>query len=81
MEIEDLEITHLELKYCERCGKLWLRPRGTAGSYCEACSTEIPYFPLCGRRISRPRLPVNGNAEIESRDEARLMVSGEKWHA
>jgi hypothetical protein len=77
MEIEDLEITRLELKYCERCGKLWLRQRGTGRVYCEGCTSEIPYFPLCGRRLSRPRMPVNARAEIESQDgEVRFMVSG-----
>jgi Zn-finger nucleic acid-binding protein len=25
----------LELKYCERCGGLWLRPQGTDGLFCE----------------------------------------------
>jgi len=35
-EIEDQEI-HVELKYCERCGGLWLRPQGTGGVYCFAC--------------------------------------------
>ena len=27
MEVEDPEVTQLELKYCERCGSLWLRLR------------------------------------------------------
>ena len=28
----------LELKYCERCGGLWLRPRGSDVILCEACA-------------------------------------------
>jgi ribosomal protein L37AE/L43A len=56
MKIDDLEITQLELKYCERCGRLWLRQRDTGTVYCEACTSEMPTFPLCGRRVSRPRL-------------------------
>jgi hypothetical protein len=77
MEIGDLEITRLELKYCERCGKLWLRQRGTGRVYCEACTSEIPYFPLCGRRLSRPRMPVKVQAEIGSQDgTVRFIVSG-----
>jgi hypothetical protein len=27
----------LELKYCERCGGLWLRPRGSPRIYCRPC--------------------------------------------
>jgi Zn-finger nucleic acid-binding protein len=40
METERLEIVHLELKYCERCGGLWLRRRGEAHVYCNACSLQ-----------------------------------------
>jgi hypothetical protein len=29
MEFEGLEIVRLELKYCERCGGLWMRTWGT----------------------------------------------------
>ena len=67
MEIEDWEITRLELKYCERCGGLWLRQRGTGNVYCASCASEMPHFPLCGRRNSRPHLPTNGKFVIESR--------------
>ena len=28
----------LELKYCERCGGLWLRPRGSELVFCAACA-------------------------------------------
>jgi hypothetical protein len=28
---------HVELKYCERCGALWLRPQGRDGVYCTSC--------------------------------------------
>ena len=69
MEIEDWEITRLELKYCERCGGLWLRQRGTGKVYCATCAAELPHFPLCGRRISRPQLPVNGKFPVEGRME------------
>jgi hypothetical protein len=32
---------HVELKYCERCGGLWLRSRGTAGVHCRACCKRL----------------------------------------
>ncbi len=35
----------LELKYCERCGGLWLRPRGTDTVYCARCAEAIAELP------------------------------------
>ena len=31
---------HVELKYCEGCGGLWLRPRGAEEVYCPECAAE-----------------------------------------
>lgn len=28
----------MDLKYCERCGNLWLRPSGSDGATCAPCS-------------------------------------------
>jgi hypothetical protein len=38
-----------ELKYCERCGGLWLRPVGGEQIYCVACGQEIAQLPLPSR--------------------------------
>jgi hypothetical protein len=35
----------LDLKYCERCGGLWLRPYGTDGVYCAACGAYFAERP------------------------------------
>jgi len=40
METEQLEIVYLELKYCERCGGLWLRRKGESNVYCDSCSLQ-----------------------------------------
>lgn len=44
-EVEVIE-TPAELKYCEFCGALWLRPQGSAAVYCDECAswieTELP---------------------------------------
>lgn len=32
---------HVELKYCERCGGLWLRPQKTEGVYCASCTLRF----------------------------------------
>ncbi|HJS98635.1 MAG TPA: hypothetical protein VJ756_06055 [Terriglobales bacterium] len=43
----------LELKYCEQCGGLWLRRRGSDECYCAACARfleDIPPRPRDNRR-------------------------------
>ncbi len=34
-----------ELKYCERCGGLWLRPAGGGQVYCLACGRQMAELP------------------------------------
>ncbi len=34
-----------ELKYCERCGGLWLRPVGGGQIYCAGCGREMAKLP------------------------------------
>ena len=34
---QELEAIHVELKYCEACGALWLRPRNNQVCYCRRC--------------------------------------------
>jgi hypothetical protein len=40
---------HLELKYCERCGALWLRPKGSDLIFCVGCAKAmaglVPLWP------------------------------------
>jgi len=31
----------LELKYCERCGGLWVRQKGVSGVYCSSCRARL----------------------------------------
>ncbi len=54
MEIEGLEIVRMELKYCERCGGLWMRVWGTEEMYCPSCALEMSDLPIGGRK-KRPR--------------------------
>ncbi len=44
----------LELKYCERCGGLWLRPCDTDAVYCAACAEAIRELPPVTRRDNPP---------------------------
>jgi hypothetical protein len=45
MNTEDPEVIQLELKYCERCGVLWLRLRGAQEIHCAPCDLEILDLP------------------------------------
>lgn len=46
MDLDELEIVEMELKYCERCGGLWMRMRGDDGVYCVKCAPEMEQLPL-----------------------------------
>lgn len=41
MEQLDARWVQLELKYCERCGGLWLRLRGSELIFCAACAKAL----------------------------------------
>ena len=53
-EMEGREIL-VELKYCERCGGLWLRPQGTDGVYCASCHMLLAAMPDPGEAPPRKR--------------------------
>lgn len=48
----------LELKYCERCGGLWLRPKGSDLLFCAGCARAmaglVPGLSLLRRRRGGP---------------------------
>jgi hypothetical protein len=74
MEVEGLEVIQLELKYCERCGGLWLRLRGVQEVYCAPCVVEMLELPAPRRVASRPRLPVNHKIEIKAKPAALRVI-------
>ncbi|MGA2424691.1 MAG: hypothetical protein ABSG07_11855 [Terriglobales bacterium] len=43
----------VELKYCERCGGLWLRPQGAEGVYCAKCRVRLAALPNPGEPLPR----------------------------
>ena len=51
----------VELKYCERCGSLWLRQSGMREAYCGQCQSQMRELPLAGyqkqgkRRVTEQR--------------------------
>jgi Zn-finger nucleic acid-binding protein len=48
----------VELKYCERCGGLWLRECGTGRVYCASCEREVADLPVPKKKPQRVRVPV-----------------------
>lgn len=52
----------MELKYCERCGGLWLRPAGSGLTYCAGCAAQMAELPAV-----RLKTPVGGEQEERRR--------------
>ena len=78
--IMEVEVVEMELKYCERCGGLWLRERGSDGVYCEGCVAKMAEFPA---RLKRgPRCERNAPSDLEGVSSQRLAyVCSEGGHA
>ena len=66
MEIDELEIVQLELKYCESCGGLWLRPKGSQQVECAACATRFKQAFGRPGKGGRAHLPRFRSLELES---------------
>lgn len=63
METENMEIIELELKYCERCGGLWLRIRGRDDVYCASCALQVSDLPGAAPRKRGAKLPSRGHGD------------------
>ena len=50
-------LVYFQLKYCERCGSLWMRPDGTATPYCPRCERIMAALPLRTPRPDRKIVP------------------------
>ena len=77
MEMEGLEIVRLELKYCERCGGLWMRTWGTDEVYCPSCAVQMSDMPAVRRR-RKLHLLVSDRVEIKSQCEELSAFFGEE---
>jgi len=60
----------VELKYCERCGGLWLRQQGTKSVYCGGCRAFLAAMPNPGQAPPRKerRRKVRAQREDATRD-------------
>jgi hypothetical protein len=55
----------MELKYCEHCGGLWVRERGTGTVYCDRCQAKVADLPAAKKGSGRLILPVGPHAEVD----------------
>lgn len=51
-----LEAVRFELKYCERCGLLWVRTLGSEQIYCLDCGREIADLPPASHEADEARM-------------------------
>ena len=65
----------LELKICERCGGLWLRPSASRWIYCAGCKKKVSELPKPGMGSPRRQARVGKFAGDETR---RVMVRTER---
>ena len=63
----------VELKYCERCGGLWLRQEGKRGVYCGSCRVLLAAMPDPGEApLRKPRRrKVRAQGEDAQRESVR----------
>jgi len=72
-----------ELKYCERCGGLWLRPVGGRQIYCAGCGREMAQLPAASYEPETAKMPrgprwdgCNGGSGDVEGDEADTYAGG-----
>ena len=67
-----MEVIELELKYCERCGSLWVRETGTGEIFCLPCVLKMQDLPRAGK----PRLTtrIGGNHRVEGKASGLHLV-------
>lgn len=58
----------MELKYCERCGGLWVRECGAGMVYCGSCQEKVADLPIPKKKPGRVRLPVGQQTLVEEYD-------------
>jgi len=69
-------VEEVELKYCERCGGLWLREKGCQDVYCSPCVPKMAEFAVAKVRKRRARLPVGRGIDLHGVEESELCLEG-----
>lgn len=79
MTTEIIELIEVELKYCERCGGLWLRRIGAQQVYCPGCVPEMADFPLARNKRARAGSSASGS-DLET-EQAEFGICCVEGHA
>ena len=58
----------VELKYCERCGMLWMRECGSGLIFCNACQPDVTELPILKKRPHTVKLGIGRRAEVDGYD-------------
>jgi Zn-finger nucleic acid-binding protein len=66
-----------ELKYCERCGGLWLRPTGGEQIYCRVCAGAMAELPPASTEIRERRMRPRERHGVKSDIEAYAWAGAE----
>lgn len=80
MERLNIEIVEVELKYCERCGGLWIRPCGSERVFCGSCAPKMAEMELPASRIT-VQLPVDDSKTFEATLEELAALCSEGGNA
>ena len=59
------QVVRMELKYCERCGSLWLRESGAGVVYCGSCQVEVAELPVPKKKPKRVKVPMRRHTVVE----------------
>ncbi len=60
------------MKYCERCGALWVRASGSGNVYCCRCERQMRDLPLAGQQKAGMR-----RQKTNSNEFGMLRAAGE----
>ena len=75
MELQDVDAIQMELKYCERCGALWLRLTGSDLIFCSLCSVMLAGLAR-DPRFREHRGAASRGAEIERKIDGAFWSEG-----
>jgi hypothetical protein len=75
----DVEGIARDLKYCERCGGLWVRALGGTGVYCSSCQGYFAARPNVGGTQWQPRRARRRKTRVleASRSESDLRIDAQ----
>jgi Zn-finger nucleic acid-binding protein len=65
-DIEVGNVEEVELKYCERCGGLWLRRKGCRQVYCWPCVPKMAEFAVAKKRPGTVGLAVGRGLDLQA---------------